>query len=52
MDVTAIANSIDFLRNNKEILKKLAQGSIEKSAKLDIGQRAINIMKFINEKSK
>lgn len=52
MDVTAIANSIDFLRNNKEILKKLAQGSIEKSAKLDIGRRAINIMKFINEKSK
>lgn len=52
MDVTAIANSIIYLKNNKEVLQKLRQGSIKKSEKLDIGQRAINIMKFIIDKSK
>lgn len=52
MDITAIANSIAYLKDNREVLEKLRQGSIKKSEKLDIGQRAVNIMEFINEKSK
>ena len=50
MDIDEIANSINFLKNNNDELKKLSQGSIKKSKNLDINQRAINIMKFVEEK--
>ena len=52
MDIEAISKAIDYLKHNKIELENLRQGSIRKASKLDISQRALNIMNFIEEKSR
>ena len=51
LDISNIATSIDLIHNNQELLKKLRNGSLEKSKQLYIENRAKNIINFIKEKS-
>lgn len=50
MDIDAIAEAISELKNDKNLREKMAEAALEESAKLNIKNRASQIIEFIENK--